>query len=122
MFEARLTQGRIMKQLIEAIKDLVADCNLDCSEEELTIQSMDSAHVSLVAVRLSSAAFDHYRCDRPNSLGINTANMSKIFKMLNNEDMVTFKAEDDADTLTMMFEGGKNDTIADFGTFTMKGL
>jgi len=103
-----------MKQIIEAIKDLVADCNLDCSEEELTIQSMDSAHVSLVAVRLSSAAFDHYRCDRPNSLGINTANMSKIFKMLNNEDMVTFKAEDDADTLTMMFEGGKNDTIADF--------
>lgn len=106
-----------MKQIIEAIKDLVNDCNLDCSEEELSIQSMDSAHVSLVAVRLSSAAFDHFRCDRPNSLGINTANMSKIFKMLNGDDMVTFKAEDDADALTMLFEGGKNDTIADFGKF-----
>ena len=115
MFEARLTQGKVLKQIIEAIKDLVTDCNLDCSEEEISIQSMDSAHVSLVAVRLSSAAFDHFRCDRPNSLGINTANMSKIFKMLNNEDMVTLKAEDDADALTMMFEGGKNDTIADFG-------
>jgi proliferating cell nuclear antigen len=114
MFEARLTQGKIMKQIIEAIKDLVNDCNVDCSEEEISIQSMDSAHVSLVAVRLSSAAFDHFRCDRPNSLGINTGNMSKIFKMLNDNDMVTFKAEDDADTLTMMFEGGKNDTIADF--------
>jgi hypothetical protein len=29
--------------------------------------------------------------------------------------VVTFKAEDNADTLTMMFEGAKNDTIADFG-------
>jgi proliferating cell nuclear antigen len=115
MFEARLAQGKIFKLIIDAIKDLVTDCNLDCSEEEVSIQSMDSAHVSLVAVRLSSAAFDHYRCDRPNSLGLNTANMSKIFKMLNGEDTVTFKAEDNADALTMLFEGGKSDTIADFG-------
>ena len=115
MFEARLTEGKTMKQVIDAIKDLIADCNLDCSEEEISIQSMDSAHVSLVSVRLGAQAFDHYRCDRPNSLGINTANMAKIFKMLTNDDMVTFKAEDDADALTMLFEGGKTDTIADFG-------
>lgn len=103
-----------MKQVIEAIKDLVKDCNLDCSEEEVSIQSMDSAHVSLVAVRLGAAAFDQYRCDRPNALGINTANMSKIFKMLNNDDVVTLKAEDEGDALTMLFEGNKKDTIADF--------
>ena len=115
MFEAHLAEGNTMKQVIEAIKDLVKDCNLDCSEEEISIQSMDSAHVSLVAVRLGAAAFDHYRCDRPNALGINTANMSKIFKMLNNKDGVTLKAEDDADALTMLFEGSETDTIADFG-------
>jgi len=114
MFEARLTNGVTMKQIIESIKDLVKDCNLDCSEEEVSIQSMDSAHVSLVAVRLGSGAFDHYRCDRPNALGLNTANMSKIFKMLNNDDTVTFKAEDEGDSLMLLFEGQKNDTIADF--------
>lgn len=118
MFEARLAEGKTMKQIIEAIKDLVTDCNLDCSEEELTIQSMDSAHVSLVAVSLSSGAFDHYRCDRPNSLGINTQNMSKIFKMLGGDDSVTLKAEDEADSLTLVFEGNKADTIADFGTLS----
>ena len=115
MFEAHLAEGNTMKQVIEAIKDLVKDCNLDCSEEEISIQSMDSAHVSLVAVRLGAAAFNHYRCDRPNALGINTANMSKIFKMLNSKDGVTLKAEDDADALTMLFEGTESDTIADFG-------
>jgi proliferating cell nuclear antigen len=115
MFEAQLNDGKILKQIIEAIKDLVTDCNLDCSDEEMTIQSMDSAHVSLVAVRLASGAFEHYRCDRPNTLGINTSSMSKIFKMLNNDGMVTLKAEDNADTLSIMFEGSKNETIADFG-------
>lgn len=117
MFEATLANGTTMKQIIESIKDLVKDCNLDCSEEEISIQSMDSAHVSLVAVRLAAGAFEHYRCDRPNALGINTANMSKIFKMINSDDSVTLKAEDDADALTMLFEGGKADTIADFGKF-----
>ena len=115
MFEAQLLEGKTFKAIIEAIKDLVQDCNLDCSEEEVAIQSMDSAHVSLVAVRLSAGGFSNFRCDRPNSLGINTANMSKILKMLGKDDSITFKAEDESpDSLTMLFEGGKS-TIADFG-------
>ena len=117
MFEAQLSHGKTFKSIIEAIKDLVQDCNLDCSEEELAIQCMDSAHVSLVAVRLTSAGFENYRCDRPNSLGISTANMAKILKMLGDKDAITFKAEDDKpDTLTMLFEGDGN-TIADFGEY-----
>ena len=115
MFEATIQQGKTLKLIIDAIKDLVNDCNVDCSEEDVTIQCMDSAHVSLVAVRLAAGAFTHYRCDRPNTLGINTGNMAKIFKMMNMDDSVTLKAEDNADCLTMMFEGGKTDSIADFG-------
>eukprot|EP00934_Nitzschia_sp_Nitz4_P009350 Nitzschia sp. Nitz4//scaffold23_size168460//113425//114277//NITZ4_002233-RA/size168460-snap-gene-0.109-mRNA-1//1//CDS//3329543677//9340//frame0 len=114
MFEARLQDGKTLKQIIEAIKDLVTDCNLDCTEEDLTIQSMDSAHVALVYARLGSVAFDHYRCDRSNSLGVNTGNLSKIFKMLGSDDSVTLKADDEPETLTLLFEGNKSDTIADF--------
>ena len=115
MFEAVLTEGAMFKGIIDAIKDLVSDCNLDCSEEEISIQSMDSAHVSLVSVNLGSAAFQHYRCDRPASLGINTANMAKIFKMMGKDDNLTLKAEDEADSMTILFEGSKQDTVADFG-------
>ena len=115
MFEARLVEGTIFKQLIDSIKDLVADTNVDCSEEEVTIQSMDSAHVALVACSLSSTAFEHYRCDRNLALGVNTANMAKIFKMMNKDDTLVLKAEDNGDSLNMMFEAEKADTIADFG-------
>jgi len=114
MFEARLLQGHILKNIIEAVKDLVNDANLDCSEEEVSIQCMDSSHVSLVAVSLQAAAFDHYRCDRPLSLGINSGNMAKIFKMMGKDDQVVLKAEDEPDNLTLMFEGNGNGAIADF--------
>ena len=117
MFEARLLQGHILKNIIEAVKDLVNDANVDCSEEEVSIQCMDSSHVSLVAVSLQAAAFDHYRCDRPLSLGINSGNMAKIFKMMGKDDQVVLKAEDEPDNLTLMFEGNGNGAIADFGKF-----
>ena len=77
---------------------------------------MDSSHVSLVAVTLRSSGFDHFRCDRPISLGFNSANMSKILKCAGNDDVVTLKAEDEGDTLTLMFESEGQDRIADFGT------
>ena len=117
MFEARITEGKIFKQIIDSIKDLVQDANMDCSNDGISIQSMDSSHVSLVSVHLNSNGLDHYRCDRAQNLGFNSANLSKILKCANNEDIITLKADDAADNLTLLFESPKNARIADFGTF-----
>ena len=117
MFEASLLCGSIFKKVIESIKDLVSDANIDCTEEEISIQCMDSSHVSLVAVSLSAAGFNHYRCDRTLSLGFNSKAMSSVLKMMDNkDDMLTLKAEDNGDSLSMMFENQKTEAIADFGT------
>ena len=122
MFEARLTQGKVFKQLIEALKDLVQEANIDCSDDEISIQAMDNSHVSLVAVSLRSGGFDHFRCDRPISLGFNAANMGKILKCAGNDDIITLKAEDEGDALTMMFESPNGDRIADFGELYIGGI
>ena len=117
MFEARLTQGKVFKQLIEALKDLVQEANIDCSDDEISIQAMDNSHVALVAVSLRSGGFDHFRCDRPISLGFNATNMGKILKCAGNDDMITLKAKDDGDALELVFESPGQDRIADFGEF-----
>ena len=59
--------------------------------------SQDSSHVSLVALLLRADGFDHFRCDRNISLGINLSSMSKVLKCCNNDDIVTLKADDQAD-------------------------
>lgn len=69
MFEARMAQGNLLRKVIEAIKDLVTDANFDCTKTEFNLQAMDSSHVSLVALALKSDGFDHYRCDKPISMG-----------------------------------------------------
>jgi proliferating cell nuclear antigen len=116
MFEARIVQGNVLKRVVEAIRELVNDANLDCSAEAgISMQAMDSSHVSLCALSLRVEAFDHYRCDKNVSLGVNTANLNKLLKCSGNEDIVTLKADEDGDVLGMTFESNTQDRISEFG-------
>lgn len=96
--------GRLLKQVLEAIKDLVTDANFDCAATGFSLQAMDSSHVSLVSLLLRSDGFDHFRCDRSLSMGMNLNNVAKMLKCAGNDDIITMKAEDSGDTVTFMFE------------------
>ena len=78
MFEARILQGSILKKVLESIKDLVTDANFECTANGFALQAMDSSHVSLVALMLRSTGFDHYRCDRDVTMGMNLLNMVRF--------------------------------------------
>eukprot|EP00245_Coleochaete_scutata_P015767 TRINITY_DN7164_c0_g1_i1.p1 TRINITY_DN7164_c0_g1~~TRINITY_DN7164_c0_g1_i1.p1 ORF type:complete len:263 (+),score=61.73 TRINITY_DN7164_c0_g1_i1:194-982(+) len=114
MFEARLVQGSLLKKVLESIKDLVTDANFDCSATGFSLQAMDSSHVALVALLLRNTGFEHYRCDRNISMGMNLNNMAKMLKCAGNEDIITMKAEDEGDSVTFMFESPNQDKISDF--------
>lgn len=50
MFEARLEKGDVLKKTMDALKDLIKEAVWDVSAQGLSLQSMDSSHVSLVQV------------------------------------------------------------------------
>ena len=75
---------------------------------------MDSSHVSLCALKMGNQGFDHFRCDKPTSLGLNTPNLSKILKCAGNDDLITLKTVEDTDSLTMLFESPQADRISEF--------
>ncbi|EYU18920.1 hypothetical protein ABFS83_04G188600 [Erythranthe nasuta] len=114
MLELRLVQGSLLKKVLEAVKDLVNDANFDCSATGFSLQAMDSSHVALVALLLRSEGFEHYRCDRNISMGMNLGNMAKMLKCAGNDDIITLKADDGSDVVTFMFESPTQDKIADF--------
>ncbi|XP_019876835.1 proliferating cell nuclear antigen [Aethina tumida] len=113
MFEARLVSSSSFRKVLDAIKDLLKEASFDCSESGIQLQAMDDAHVSLVYLTLRSDGFDKYRCDRNLTMGMNIENLSKIFKCSSNDDKVTMKAHDDADTVIFTFES-KNQKISDY--------
>jgi len=114
MFEARLVQGSLLKKVLEAVKDLLNDATWDCNSTGMSLQAMDSSHVSLVSLMLRSDGFDTYRCDRNLCMGINLGSMSKILKCAGNDDAITVKAGDNADSVTFMFESPNGEKVSDY--------
>jgi proliferating cell nuclear antigen len=64
---------------------------------------MDSAHISLCALKLNELGFESFRCDRPITLGINLVDLSKILKMANNDDILILRADDGNNYLKITF-------------------
>jgi len=114
MFEARLVQGSLLKKLLESVKELLNEATWDCSDTGIQLQAMDNSHVSLVSVNLRADGFDKFRCDRQLSMGMNLTSMSKILKCASNDDIITLKAQDNADTVTFMFESPNQDKVSDY--------
>ncbi len=112
--EAKLEQGQVLKKLIESINELVNDATFDCSSNGISLQAMDTSHVSLVNMMLKEEAFVHYRCDRNVALGMNVTSMSKILKCASNDDSITLKASDEPDTATFCFESKDKDRYSEF--------
>lgn len=114
MFEAKLKTAGTLKKILEAIKDLVTEANFDCTNTGISLQAMDSSHVSLVSLLLRRDGFSDYRCDKNLSLGINLASMAKILKCASNDDTLILKADDNGDHITFVFESPPQDKISDF--------
>ena len=93
MFEARLTEGHILKRIVEAIKDLVNEINLDVTPSGISLQAMDTSHVALVSLSLSSEGFEQYRCDSNVVLGVNVANLAKVMKLADSTDSITLQTD-----------------------------
>ncbi|PWN94757.1 putative proliferating cell nuclear antigen [Tilletiopsis washingtonensis] len=114
MLEARMAQASTLKKVLDAVKDLITDANFDCNEDGIRMQAMDNSHVALSSIELRREGFEPYRCDRPMSIGISLAALTKIVRSADNNDTLTMRKADDGDSLGLMFESTKSDRVAEY--------
>ncbi|EGR29791.1 proliferating cell nuclear antigen, putative [Ichthyophthirius multifiliis] len=115
MFQAKLEEGILFKKIVDSIKDLVKQVNIDANPNGLSMQAMDSAHVALVSLKLNENGFKDYRCDRPLTLGLSIENLSKILKCAGGDDIITLQTdEEEPSTLRFLFENPQATKISEF--------
>lgn len=100
--------------MVDAIKDLVQDCNFDCNDSGIALQAMDNSHVALVSMLLSANAFSPFRCDRNIALGINLNSLTKVLRCAQDKDVLTLKAEDAPDVVNLVFESTESDRLSEY--------
>jgi len=114
VLEARLDKGRILKKVIDALKELVTESNFECSKAGIRLQAMDSSHVALVSLFLRAEGFDHFQSARNASLGINLRSMSSILRSCADDDVISLGAKDGSDHLTCTFESANKKRVSTF--------
>ena len=83
-------QSNAIRVLVEALKDILTDVNLQIMHDCLKIISMDGSKSAVVHLKLDSTKFETYYCEKNINAGINMASLHKIIKSIKNNDVILF--------------------------------
>jgi len=92
--ELKTVQTNAIKVLIEELKEILTDANIEFNETGLKVVAMDSSKTILVHLKLNSDKFDKYLCKKKIIVGVSMLNLFKLIKTANNSDTLTFFIDD----------------------------
>lgn len=95
MFSCKLYDGSILKKIVESIKDVVNNVNIEVNREGMSFQAMDLSHVALVTLSLKADGFQEFKAHKVHCLGIKLQNLHKILKCANANDIITLECDDE---------------------------
>jgi len=111
-----LKNGEILTKIIAAVSEIIVDANIDCRREGMSLQAMDSSHVSLVSMLLRAEGFEPWECENSCQLGVHLDHLMRLLKCMRNKDSLELNYED-GDELKFVF---KNETEERVSHFSLK--
>lgn len=110
--ELKTVQSSPFRYLIEALKEILTDTNVDFDENGMKIVAMDASHTVLVHLRLDGTKFDRYLCTEKQTIGISMGNLFKYIRQIGNSDTLTLYLEsDEPNKLGIKIENGEKNSI-----------
>lgn len=95
------------KKIFDSIKDLdIVETNFEFDNENLTIESMDSTHTSLVFLVLTKDYFKSYRCNSNMNVGLNIPIFCKILKASRDNDEIKISKSKNDNYLSIEISNG----------------
>lgn len=89
LFEIKTIQAAAFRTLIEALKEILAEANLEFDSTGVKIMTMDETHTILVSLKLYADRFNEFYCSGKHILGINMMYLFKLIKTMGNDDSLT---------------------------------
>jgi proliferating cell nuclear antigen len=114
MFEAKLSDGIIVKKIIDSMKDIVDKAIIHISRNGINMQAMDVSHVALVSLKFSKEGFDSFKCTIDQDLGISVKDFSKYINFVKQNDSLLLRAYPNASTLYVEIVSAKNQNKVEF--------
>jgi proliferating cell nuclear antigen len=117
LLEIKTVQTNAFKVLIEALKEILTDTNIEFTNTGIKIIAMDPSHTVLVHLKLEANNFDDYNFNIETKLvvGVSMLNFFKLIKTMTNNDTLTlYIEENDINRLGIKIENGEKNSITNF--------
>jgi len=108
VFYVKTVQSAPFRTLIEALKEILIDCNVEVDETGLRIQAMDPNKTILIHLKLDAGSFEKFVCNGNKVIGVSMMHFFRLIKTMAPSDTLTlFMEKDDEDKLGIMIENGE---------------
>jgi proliferating cell nuclear antigen len=93
LINIKTIQATIFKQVIDALKDILMDVNLEIDETGIKIIAMDNTHVVLIHLKLEADKFEEYYCEKKTYVGLNMLKLHMLIKTIGTNDLLNLYIE-----------------------------
>lgn len=119
LFEAKTVQTSNIRALFDLLCNVITDCNLVISKENIKIVELNTTQIALIHMKLDATGFENYyyepEDDKPLILGINTDNFLRIIKTIKHDETLTlFVKKNDTHTLNIKKENNLRNSTNSF--------
>ena len=113
IMELKTVQTGPFKTLIEALKEILTDANIEFTDSFVKIITMDPTQTILVHLKLEN--FDSYFCKHKIFVGVNMLNFFKLIRTLTNNDALTlFIDKTNTNQLGIRIENGEKNSLTTY--------
>jgi len=100
LLNIKTVQAPIFKQVIDALKDILTDVNLEIDHTGLKIVAMDNTNIVLIHLKLDADKFEEYYCEKKMFIGICMLKLHMLIKTIGTNDLlVLYINKDDPSSL-----------------------
>jgi len=115
IFHIKTVQSSAFRILIEALKEILTDVNIEFNTHFLKIIAMDVSHTVLVSLKLIGSNFECFYCPEKVVIGVNMSNFFKLIKTMGNNDTLSlYINKNDTNRLGIKIENSEKNSITNF--------
>ena len=108
ILEIKTIQASTIKSVIDAMKEILMDVNLEFDENGLKIVALDNTHIVLIHLKLHADKFEKYYCLKKLYVGINMLKFHMLIKTIQNGDILSlFIHKNDPNILGITIENNE---------------
>ncbi len=105
MFKARISDAKLLRDMVTSISTLVDEATFNISPEGIKLRAMDPSRVAMIDFEWPKTVFDEYVADTPSKMCINITELLKLLRRTGKDESVELSLDEKTGRLNVGIKG-----------------